>query len=107
MPNLFKGKDEISCNELRDSHFGDHILSTKELINNHFSLKENQIYKTSAFLIQILICIMSGFAAGLFCFIAYYKEVGIADIALLPFVLVLPLLSITTIFWIIKTFKSF
>lgn len=98
---LFKDKDEISCNELKENHFGDYIQLAKEMINNHFNLKPNKIYNGKAFAVQILLCIISGFAAGLLSFTSYYKQVGIVDVALLPLVLVWPILSVSMIPWII------
>ena len=98
---LFKDKDEITCEELKENHFGDQIQSTKELINNHFSLKQNKIYQSKAFAIQILLCIISGLAAGLLATITYYKQVGILDIAIFPLFILWPLLSVTMIPWIL------
>lgn len=103
---LFKDKNEVSCNDLKENYFGDQIQAEKELIYNHFHLKENRIYSNGSLAVQIIMCIFGGIAGGLLSCFAYYSHIGMMDVAILPFIILWPLLSASLVIWIILSRKK-
>lgn len=103
---IFLNRDEVSCNDLINDHFGDQIQSTKDLIKNHFLLKENRIYTGGSIAIQVILCIFSGMAAGLLSGFALYHKIGMAELAILPIIFIWLILSATMIFWIVLSLNK-
>lgn len=104
--SLFMKKDEVSLHELEMCHFGDNIAAAKEQIFNHFHLKQNRIYSAGSLTVQILLSIFTGLAPALLSFCAYYLKVGMASVAILPLLIIWPLVSASAIFWIILSRKA-
>ena len=102
---LFKEGEEVSLKELQERHFGDQIRNTKEMIFNYFHLKENKIYSNGSLTIQIVMTILAGLALGLLTSTTYYHQTGMIDLAILPLIILWPLLSASMIFWIILSRK--
>lgn len=98
--SLFTSGDEVTLKQLKDRHFGDQIQNTKEMISNHFHLKKNRVFSGASLAVQILLMIFSGFCAAGLAFAAYYQVVGMAEVAIFPFLIIWPLLSISTLIWI-------
>lgn len=103
---LFNGQEETTIQELQKRYFGDQIQSCKELIFNHFHLKENKIYSNGSLTVQIFMCLMAGLAAGTLSWAALYHMSGIIDLSVLPLIILWPLVSASMIFWIMLARKG-
>ncbi len=103
---IFKEADEVTIKDLQARYFGDQIQSTKEMISNYFHLKENKIYSNGSLTIQIIMILLGGLAVGLLSCTAYYHKIGMLDVAILPLIILWPLLSASMVFWIILSRKK-
>lgn len=99
--SIFNKNDSVSLIELKNRNFGDQIQIAKEQIYNYFHLNKNKVFCGSSLTVQILCCIFTGLSAGLLSFAAVYKTVGMVELAILPLIIIWPLLSASTIFWIL------
>lgn len=104
---LFDNRDEVSCEELKEQHFGDQIQVSKGMVRSHFQTHENKVFTGSSVSIQVVLMILAGMAVGLLSFAGYYQKVGMIEVAIVPLLILWPLMSASMVFWIILSRQKY